>query len=68
MGATRATVIRTIEDFLADVRLSERRFGEESVGDAKVLRRLRGGAGVSLSTIERIESYIDERRTCRLAA
>ena len=68
MGTTRATLIRTIEGFLADVRLSERRFGEEAVGDAKVLRRLRGGAGVSLATIERIETYIDARRPMKAAA
>lgn len=68
MGTTRAAVIETIEAFLADTRLSERRFGEEAVGDAKVLRRLRAGAGISLSTIERIESFIDERRPSNLAA
>ena len=68
MGTTRTAVIRTIKDFLAEAHLSERRFGEEAVGDAKVLRRLRGGAGVSLATIERIENYIDARRPMKAAA
>ena len=67
MGTTRTAVIRTIKDFLAEAHLSERRFGEEAVGDAKVLRRLRGGAGVSLATIERIETYIDARRPMKAA-
>ena len=45
VGTTRAAVIHTIESFLREASLSERRFGEEAVGDAKVLRRLRAGAG-----------------------
>ena len=55
----RASVIAGIETFLKTTGIAEHRFGIEAVGDTKVLRRLRRGYGVSLSTIERIESYIE---------
>ena len=51
MGQTRSTLISTIESFIREQGLSERRFGEQAVGDKKVLYRLRHGYGVNLCTI-----------------
>ena len=68
MGQTRSTLITTIEDFIREQGLSERRFGEQAVGDKKVLWRLRHGFGVNLCTIERIEQFIDSRHEVAMAA
>ncbi|MEQ8251552.1 MAG: hypothetical protein RIB41_09975 [Oceanibaculum nanhaiense] len=59
MFRTRVNIIRSIEAYCAAEGISERQFGIEAVGDHKLLKRLRSGAGVTLTVIEKIEAYIE---------
>ncbi|WP_142847251.1 hypothetical protein [Telmatospirillum sp. J64-1] len=55
---TRNSVIAAIERFCQKHRISERDFGVLAVRDHKFMRRLRSGAGITLTTIERAEAFI----------
>lgn len=61
MMETRQQFIERAEAFLRRSRMSERQFGIEAVGDHKFFKRLRSGAGVTLTVIEKAERFIAER-------
>ena len=65
---TRSAIVEAIEVFIRETGISASRLGTEAVGDAKFVRRLRDGYGLSLSTIEKAENYMQARRTEKLAA
>ena len=58
---TRQQFIERAEAFLRRSSMSERQFGIEAVGDHKFFKRLRSGAGVTLTVIEKAERFIAER-------
>jgi hypothetical protein len=57
----RAQIISRIEAFLQAEKMSAASFGRAVVGDHKFLRRLRTGAGVTLTNIEKAEAFMRER-------
>jgi hypothetical protein len=59
--STREQFIRRAESFLERSGMSERQFGIEAVGDHKFFKRLRSGAGITLTVIEKVEGFIAER-------
>ena len=55
MSSIREALIRDIERFCREQQVSQRQFGLDVAADHKLLARLRSGAGVTLTLIERIE-------------
>lgn len=55
---TREEFTRRVEGFLERTGMSERQFGIEAVSDHKFLNRLRSGAGITLTVIEKAERFI----------
>ncbi len=66
--STREQFILRAETFLRHSGMSERQFGIEAVGDHKFFKRLREGAGVTLTVIEKAERFIAERAAFPLAS
>lgn len=58
MSTTRTEFIERAEAFLVQSRISERQFGIQAVGDHKFLNRLRKGAGVTLTVLEKAERFM----------
>jgi antitoxin (DNA-binding transcriptional repressor) of toxin-antitoxin stability system len=58
----RSLVLAEIERFLAETGMSERAFGLAAVTDHRLVRRLREGRGVTLTTIERAAAFISAHR------
>lgn len=63
--STRDTIVRKIEAFLARSGISERQFGIEVYGDHKLMKRLRSGAGVTLTVIEKAERFMEDPEAFR---
>lgn len=57
----REQIIERVSSFLSQSGMSARRFGVEAVGDSKFVTRLKNGAGITLTTLEKAEGYIAER-------
>lgn len=57
--STREDVLSRVEAFIASHGVSGRQFGILAVGDHRFVPRLRSGAGVTLTLIERAEKYMD---------
>lgn len=55
---TREQIVSHVEAFLERSRTTERAFSLAVAGDHKFLRRLREGAGVTLTLIEKAEAHI----------
>ena len=55
---TRKSILDGIRAYLARRGMSEHRFGMEAVGDHKLVARLRSGAGITLTNIEKVEAYM----------
>jgi hypothetical protein len=62
MTTTRQFILNKVADFLAaQEALSESRFGVLAVHDSRFVTRLREGAGVTLTVIERAEAFMQTR-------
>jgi hypothetical protein len=62
MISTRQFILNKVDDFLsAQEALSESRFGVLAVRDSRFVARLRDGAGVTLTVIERAEAFMQTR-------
>lgn len=57
-----ASLLTRIDDFLRDSQMAESTFGVAALNDGKFVSRLRGGSGVTVKTIDRVNSYIDAER------
>lgn len=57
--STREDVLSRVEAFIASHAISGRQFGINGVGDHRFVPRLRSGAGITLTLIERAEAYMD---------
>lgn len=55
---TRSQFLERIAAFLLRHAMSERQFGLDAVGDHKFLMRLRAGAGITLTVIEKAEAFM----------
>lgn len=58
MKSTREIVISQIENFMRLSCISEREFGMRALNDNKFVPRLRKGAGVTLTSIEKAERFM----------
>jgi hypothetical protein len=62
MLTTRQFILNKVADFLAaQGALTESRFGVLAVRDSRFVARLREGAGVTLTVIERAEAFMQTR-------
>lgn len=52
------TLVKEIEAFCRQAGLAETTFGRQAVNDGKLMRRLREGKGITLKTMERARSYM----------
>ena len=55
---TRLQLLERIGAFCSRHAMTERHFGIDAVGDHKLLARLRAGAGVTLTVIEKAEAFM----------
>lgn len=60
--STVKSLIAEIEAFCRDAGIAEATFGTRAAKDGKFVKRLRGGAGVTLLTVEKVQAYIAEQR------
>lgn len=58
----REQILQNVHAFLEASGMSQRQFGVEAVGDNKFVARLESGAGITLTTIEKVESYIEKHQ------
>lgn len=58
---TQAQLLAEIEDFLSTRKIAETTFGRMAVNDGKFVSRLRSGANMTLSTIDRVRQFIRTR-------
>ena len=57
-----AQLLREIEEYLQERKIAETTFGRLAVNDGKFMSRLRGGANMTLATINRARTFITESR------
>lgn len=64
---TRSTdkLLSEIETFIEKHKMSPTAFGEASMGDRHLVRRLKGGGSVTLDTADRLRVYMAEYRAPR---
>lgn len=55
---TKAQLLAEVEAFIQARQLSDTAFGLHAVNDGKFVRRLRGGANMTLATIDRVRAFI----------
>ena len=56
--STQAQLLAEIEAFLSQRRMAETTFGRLAVNDGKFVGRLRGGANMTLATVEKVRRYL----------
>lgn len=59
-------LLAEVDRFLADVAMAPSTFGRLAVNDGKFITRLRGGAGVTVATIDRARAYMAAERARRV--
>lgn len=65
MFASMSTVqalLLEIEVFCKEAEIAEATFGTRAAKDGKFVKRLRGGAGVTIATVENVRAYMAEHR------
>lgn len=53
-----SALLTEIDAFLARHAMAESRFGRDAVNDPHLLRRLRGGGDVTLTTVDRLRAFM----------
>lgn len=61
-------LLSQIEEFCRASGMSVTRFGDQSIGDRGLIRRLRAGGSVTLPTADRIYKFIREHEPSRVAS
>lgn len=56
------SLLTEIEAFCKEAEIAEATFSTRAVNDGKFAGRLRDGAGITVSTIARVEAYISQER------
>ena len=67
-GRTRAELLARVDAFLRETRMTPRAFGVQAVSDHNFVTKLRGGRGVTLTTIGKAEAFMDGWRARAQAA
>jgi len=67
MSIIRSKILSDIETWCLAMSVSHDAFGRRSVGDNKLLIRLRRGEGTTLTRIEEVYAYMTSERQRRLA-
>lgn len=60
--STIESLLEEIDAFLRDAEMAETTFGRHAVNDGKFVGRLRGGAGLTVATVDRVRTYISAER------
>jgi hypothetical protein len=60
-GMEQLDLLREIDCFLAERKMSDSYFGKLACGNTEVVKRLRGDGSVTLKTAKRIRAFIAER-------
>ena len=63
--STVAALIEEIETFCREQGIAEGTFGTRAAKDGKFVGRLRGGAGVTVATVDKVRAYIAAERAKR---
>lgn len=61
--STIASLLAEIEAFLAETGMKKTVFGREVLNDGAFVKRLQDGGGVTVTTADRVRSYIERQRT-----
>ena len=59
---TVTTLLAKIDAFLGEAGIAETTFGKRAVNDGKLVPRLRAGAGITIATVDRVDTYIASQR------
>ena len=65
--STRDDLLAEIEKFLRDIGMSATRFGEASMNDRALVKRLREGRDLRSETIDRIRAFMAKERAAKRA-
>lgn len=60
--STTEALLTEIESFLGETHLKATTFGLRALNDGTFVKRLRDGAGVTASTVDRVRAYIAAQR------
>lgn len=58
LNPTRTDVLRDVEKFLSETRISEAAFGRAMIGDPRLVQRLRDGRDLLTGTMDKINAYM----------
>jgi len=61
--STMSSLLAEIEAFLAETGMKKTVFGRVVLNDGAFVKRLQDGGGVTVSTADRVRSYIETQRT-----
>jgi hypothetical protein len=61
-GMEQNDLLREIDGFLAERKMSDSYFGKLACGNTEVVKRLRGDGSVTLKTAQRIRAFISTKR------
>src|SRR5882724_5402263 len=67
-GATAEQILGEIRDYCRATRTAESTFGRLVVNDGKLVSRLRDGAKITTSTLDKVRAYLTEHRTASPSA
>lgn len=60
--STMASLLREIEDFLAETQMKKTAFGLKALNDGTFVSRLQDGANVTVKTVDRVRAFIARER------
>src|SRR2546423_15608199 len=63
MPSTTHALLTEIEGFLAESGVSPTKFGLAAVNDGHLIKNLRGGASVTLKTVDKVRAYMANQRS-----
>lgn len=55
-------LLADVEAFLDEIRMAETTFGLRALNDGKFVSRLRSGAGITIKTLDRVNTYMAAER------
>src|SRR3954465_13517901 len=67
-GATAEQILGEIRDYCRETQTAESTFGRLVVNDGKLVSRLRDGARITTSTLDKVRAYLTEHRTASPSA
>lgn len=61
--SAQSELLAEVESFLANRKMAETTFGRHAVNDGKFVGRLRGGANMTVATIDKVREFIRNHAT-----